>query len=57
MTNQKYLVLDAAATDAELPGFYTAADVELLRKGVQFHEYEFEVAGFEVYSRLHTYGR
>ena len=56
MTKTKYLVLDGL-TDDELPGFYKAADVQLLRQGVQFHEFDFEQAGFDVYSRLHPYGR
>lgn len=66
MVSTKYMVLEPPFEDAgpsasapapSLPGFYTAGDLALLRRGVQFHEYEFEQVGYEVYGRLHTYGR
>ena len=56
MMSNKYVLL-AAESANNLPGFYVRGDVALLRRGVQFHEYDFERAGFEVYGRMHAFER
>ena len=56
MMSNKYVLL-AAESANDLPGFYAQGDVALLRRGVQFHEYDFERAGFEVYGRMHAFER
>ena len=61
MNERNFLILPEKArllqSPEEIPGKYTQGDVALLDHGVQFHEHNFMAAGYEIYGRLHTYGR